>query len=125
MAEHPDALRADFQQNYHLNLDGMGRDYTTLHAADLLAQLPEGARVWRAYDERSAWTAERTLLAAILNDLNWLVWSKTKDGQRNRNRPKLVGPFEAEKKRTVSGVAMTVDELNEALSRPRGEVLDG
>ena len=125
MAEHPDALRADFQQTYHLDLDGMGRDYTTLHAADLLAQLPEGARVWRAYDERAAWTAERTLLAAIVNDLNWLVWSKTKDGQRNRNRPKLVGPFEAEKKRTVSGVAMTVDELNEALSRPRGEVLDG
>ena len=82
MAEHPDALRADFQQYYHLNLDGMGRDYTTLHAADLLAQLPEGARVWRAYDERAVWTAERTLLAAIVNNLNWLVWSKTKDGQR-------------------------------------------
>ena len=122
MAEHPDALRADFQQHYHLNLDGMGRDYTTLHAADLLAQLPEGARVWRAYDERAAWTAERTLLAAIVNDLNWLVWSKTKDGQRNRNRPKPVGPFDGEKKRSITGVAMTVDELNEALSRPRGEV---
>ena len=122
MAEHPDALRADFQQHYHLNLDGMGRDYTTLHAADLLAQLPEGARVWRAYDERAAWTAERTLLAAIVNDLNWLVWSKTKDGQRNRNRPKPIGPFDGEKKRSITGVAMTVEELNEALSRPRGEV---
>ena len=122
MAEHPDALRADFQQHYHLNLDGMGRDYTTLHAADLLAQLPEGARVWRSYDERAAWTAERTLLAAIVNDLNWLVWSKTKDGQRNRNRPKPIGPFDGEKKRSITGVAMTVEELNEALSRPRGEV---
>lgn len=122
MAEHPDALRADFQQYYGLNLDGMGRDYTTLHAADLLAQLPEGARVWRAYDERAVWTAERTLLAAIVNDLNWLVWSKTKDGQRNRNRPKPIGPFDGEKKRSITGVAMTVEELNEALSRPRGEV---
>lgn len=125
MAEHPDALRADFQQHYGLNLDGMGRDYTTLHAADLLAQLPEEARVWRAYDERAAWTAERTLLAAIVNDLNWLVWSKTKDGQKNRNRPKLVGPFDGEKKRAISGMAMTVDELNEFLSRPRGEVPNG
>ena len=122
MAEHPDALRADFQQHYRLNIDGMGRDYTTLHAADLLAQLPEGARVWRAYDERAVWTAERTLLAAIVNDLNWLVWSKTKDGQRNRNRPKPIGPFDGEKKRSITGVAMTVEELNEALSRPRGEV---
>ena len=120
MAEHPDALRADFQQHYCLNLDGMGRDYTTLHAADLLAQLPEGARVWRAYDERAVWTTERTLLAAIVNNLNWLVWSKTKDGQKNRNRPKLVGPFDSEKKRSISGMAMTVDELNEFLSRPRG-----
>ena len=78
--------------------------------------------MWRAYDERAVWTAERTLLAAIVNDLNWLVWSKTKDGQRNRNRPKPVGPFDAEKKRSITGVAMTVDELNEVLSRPRGEV---
>ena len=28
--------------------------------------------------------------AAILDDLNWLVWTKTKDGQNNRNRPKKI-----------------------------------
>ena len=55
----------------------MGLDYTVLHAASLLAQLPEGARVRLAYAPDAAWTSERSLLAAIVNDLNWLVWSKT------------------------------------------------
>ena len=54
-----------------------------------------------------------------------MVSAKTKDGQRNRNRPKLVGPFDGEKKRSISGMAMTVEELNEFLSRPRGEVPSG
>ena len=63
----------------------MGRDYTTLHAASLLTQLPEGARVRLAYAPDAAWTSERSLLAAIVNDLNWLVWAQTKDAKHNRN----------------------------------------
>ena len=113
--EHPTALRADFQQYYGLNVDGMGRDYSTLHAADLLTMLPEGSRVAACYDESSAWTSDRTLMAAMVNDLNWLVWSKTKDAQKGRNRPKMAGPFRDPRERRESGMAMTVEELNERL----------
>ena len=82
LEQYPDELRADFQQFYSLNLEGMGRTYTTFHAASLLTQLPEGSRVARALNPDAAWTMDRQLLAVIANDLNWLVWSQTKDGQK-------------------------------------------
>ena len=33
MSRYPDELRADFQQYYGLNIDGMGADYSVTHAA--------------------------------------------------------------------------------------------
>ncbi|MCD7838128.1 MAG: DUF5361 domain-containing protein [Clostridiales bacterium] len=47
------------------------------------------------------------LLAAAVDCLNWLVWSKTKDGQNNCNRPKslvdlLTGQAEPNEKRARS-----------------------
>ncbi len=33
---------------------------------------------------------ETMLLAGILDANNWLVWSKSKDGQKNKNKPKPV-----------------------------------
>lgn len=30
---------------------------------------------------------EDILLTAIFDNLNWLLWSKTKDGQKNKNKP--------------------------------------
>lgn len=97
----------------------MGRDYTTLHAAALCVQLPEGARTWRAYDPEALWTTDRALAAGCLNALNLLVWSKSKDAQRNRNRPKPVGP-DARAGRVHRGMAMTKEELDAVLRLPRG-----
>lgn len=103
----------------------MGEAYSTLHAADLLAHLPEGARVWRAYDPSAAWTADRSLAAAMINDLNWLVWSRTKDGRRNRNRPATVGPFKDDRSSKRAARVMTREELDEILSRPREALPEG
>lgn len=98
----------------------MGRDYTTLHAASLLAQLPEGARVKLAYAPDAVWTSDRALLAAMVNDLNWLVWSKTKDARHNRNRPKPIGPSaKRPDERRIVGMAMTSDELLATIARIR------
>lgn len=30
------------------------------------------------------------LLATVADGIHWLQWSKTKDGQKNRNRPKPI-----------------------------------
>ena len=124
MANHPDELRADFQQYYGLNLDGMGRYYSTLHAAALCAQLPEGARTLVALDPDNAWTTDRMLAAAMVNDLAWLVWSKTKDGEKNRNRPKPIGRG-TERARHVRGMAMEPDELLAKIERIREEARRG
>lgn len=125
LEQYPDELRADFQQFYSLNLEGMGRTYTTFHAASLLTQLPEGSRVARALDPDAAWTMDRQLLAVIANDLNWLVWSQTKDGQKGRRKPKPIGPKGEQKAkdkgRKLKGMSMTSDELLAELARIHGE----
>lgn len=33
---------------------------------------------------------EQILLAKIADDLAWLAWSQTKDGQHNKNKPKSI-----------------------------------
>lgn len=104
----------------------MGRDYTTLHAASLLTQLPEGSRVRLAYVPDAAWTSDRALLAAMVNDLNWLVWAKTKDARHNRNRPKPIGPSARRPdERHIVGMAMAPDELLETIARIREEAQRG
>lgn len=97
----------------------MGRAYGVMHAADLAAWLPEGSRTLRCYDERGAWTSDRTLMAAMVNDLNWLVWAQSKDARHGRNKPSPIGPFDDPRERSYRGMAMTVEELNERLERAR------
>ena len=103
----------------------MGRDYSTLHAASLLTQLPEGARVRLAYAPDAAWTSDRALMAAMVNDLNWLVWAQTKDARHNRNRPRQVGPGRRPDERRIAGMAMEPGELMATMARIRGEAASG
>lgn len=126
LGEHPDALRADFQQYYGLDIDGMGRSFSTLHAAALLTGLPAGARTWAAYSEDGSggWSRDQVLLGVIADAVNLVAWSKTKDAQHNRNKPRSVLP-NSHRDRKVVGMAMTADELMETINRIRGEVADG
>ena len=39
------------------------------------------------HPEEAGWTLTNHLLAMIVDVLRWLQWAKTKDGQKNRNRP--------------------------------------
>ena len=104
----------------------MGRDFSTLHAASLMTQLPEGSRVRLAYAPDAAWTSDRSLLAAMVNDLNWLVWANTRDAQHNRNKPKPIGPgAKRPDERRVVGMAMAPDELLETIARIREEAQRG
>ena len=54
--------------------------------------LPPVARIRIAVDPSAAWGWSEHLLADISYSLRWLVWSKTKDGSKNRNRPKRILP---------------------------------
>ena len=88
MRDMPCELRADFQQYYGLDLDGMGVDYSHAHAACLCAQLPAGARVWRG--TAAEWTAEQYLLAKMEHTLRVIAWQSTEDAQKRRNYPKPI-----------------------------------
>lgn len=97
---YPDELRADFQQYYGLNIDGMGMDYSYAHAAVLMSQLPATSRISKRLNADNEWDDATYLLAAIEYELRILIWQKTKDGQHNRNKPKPnVTPHEIAKKR--------------------------
>ena len=88
LGSHPDELRADFQRFYGLNLDGMGIEYSTAHAAALAANLPRESATVRAVVPEAAWSDETYLLSAIEYDLRVLAWQNSKDGAKGRNRPK-------------------------------------
>lgn len=115
------AVRADFQQFYGLNIDNMGSEFSTAHAADLLVELPDNSRVKMMEQESGGvWTFDRMLAATCADALNLLVWMQTKDGRKGRNRPKSILPARRPKSRQLDSCAMTIDELDEILHRPRG-----
>ena len=86
--KYPDELRADFQQYYGLNIDGMGTDYSYYHAAVLVMQLPPNSRVSAAMNPDAAWDVQSWFLNQIEYDLRVLIWQNTKDAEKGRNKPK-------------------------------------
>lgn len=111
-------LRADFRQYYGVSFDGALRE-SVVETADLVYMLPRGSRTYTALDPEYAWTQEDYLLANIANSLALLVWAQTKDGQKNRNRPKPITPPQKPKPETRK---YTTDEYLRILSQPREEV---
>lgn len=92
------------------------------HDAYLLAvNAQPGGPLATAIDPRAAWTRADYWLQSIEYSLRWLVWAKTKDGQKGRRRPKPVAAPKAPRKRAPDPklAAMTTDELDAFLSRPR------
>ena len=115
-AEAPDELRADFQQFYGLDLDGMGSAYTVDHAACLAAQLPSDSRTVRRIDPGRSWGWCEHLLANIEYWTHALVWAKTKDARNGTNKPKRISPGdtdEARERKHLRAVAKRrrVDEI--------------
>lgn len=79
-----DALVCDFAEVYHVyNWRGLPVQY----AAVLAFGLRDDSRIKMAMTGRKV-TMETMLGASAVDALNLLVWMRTKDAQRNRNRPK-------------------------------------
>lgn len=87
----------------------------------IAANAPSGSRLASLLDERNAWTPADWWLRSIEYSLRWLVWAKTKDGQRNRGKPKPApAPGEAApKRRDPELTGMGKQELRAYLRRPR------
>ena len=87
-AFHEDALICDFAETYHI------LDYQALPVrlqATLAAGLREGSRTAMILSG-SRYPLETLLQATIADAVRYLLWSRTKDAQHNRNRPEPLLP---------------------------------
>lgn len=75
----PDALTADMMRFYRLDMTRPVPQTRILWLADLAANLPEEASVWRRLDPRLAWTTTQQLLANIADATGFAAWTKTDD----------------------------------------------
>jgi len=86
-------------------------------AASCAAYLPlDGAVAFEIGGKTRRWDGSMYVMADMANSLRWLVWAKTKDGQRNRNKPDMIRPPQTEAEKPK---AYDVDTLKEILSRKR------
>lgn len=95
--EYPAQLRADMQQYYSLNLDGMGSDYTYEHAAALVANLPRSSRIAARENAACEWDDGEYLLYAVEYRLRLISW-QLGGGKGNPPKP-LSTPTEMAKRR--------------------------
>ena len=114
-------MRADFQQCYGIDLNGI----TARRAADLAVMLPSDSRVMRAICPEAGWSTTDYLLSAIEYWLHVLVWRETKDAKAKRNEPVQITPVKNIVKKEKAEFLADVDEYAALLARPRKEVPNG
>lgn len=69
--EHGEALEADFERYYSIDLVDLYRGHLTPRKAQTLAiRLPPGALTWQDVGTDAAWSTESHLLAQIVDTLN-------------------------------------------------------
>ena len=80
------ALICDMAETYHVY------DYKKMRpmqAAILACGLPDDSRIKRKLSGQKH-TTQTVLLACIADSLRFIAWTKTKDAQKNMNRPKSI-----------------------------------
>lgn len=116
-----DALRADLQRYYGIDLDhAMAGEHSAGHVAALAAYLPSDAATHIMNDGDAVWTLEATLTAALLNTLNALAYGMSDKAKRG-SRPQMVGPSRMRGGRKALAKPMTTEQLMAELSKPRRE----
>lgn len=133
LANGPDALRADFQRFYGLDLDCLGGTLRVGRVADLAANLPPDAMVWRRLDPRLEWPAWVQLLANMSDRLDFIAWTKSEAGAKRGARwdnaihrpgfdrtPTTTRQQASHRPREAGVVALPIPELLARLNAPRG-----
>ena len=111
-----DALICDFAETYHV-LDMRG--LSPRLAAILAIGLSDSSRIKKKITGRQS-SFEEMILAAIFDKVSLILWSKTKDGQRNMNRPKSL--FESLEKPKEPNKNYTKFDSIEDFERKRAEI---
>lgn len=86
--EHGEALESDLIDR-GLRLRDVGAHWFSWHdLIVIIRQIPEKSALMRSkHPETYIWGQVEHLLADIFDVESLLLWAKTKDGQKNRNRP--------------------------------------
>lgn len=81
-----DSLICDLAETYHVfDMRGLSPKLVAI----LAVGLSDSSRIKRKAANRRL-TFEETMIAAILDRTNMLLWAKTRDAQRGANRPKSI-----------------------------------
>lgn len=92
------------------------RDYPITYIATLVCGLRNNSRVKMAFSGVKI-PFETSLNAAIFDRLNFIAWSKTKDAQSGKNKPKsLLETITSEQKEELQAFS-TVEEFKAARAR--------
>lgn len=98
-----DALICDFAETYHIyDLDVL----PPLTAATLAEGLRKDSRI-KVKMSGAARDENTMILAAIFDAVRVIVWAKTKDAERGRNRPKSLVESFMEKPKTDDNIVTT------------------
>lgn len=78
-------LLCDFAETYRIYAP---EELPVKYMATLACGLRDDSRIYKKMaDIKGEVDFERKILVSIFDKLNWLVWSRTEDGQNNTNRP--------------------------------------
>lgn len=114
-----DALICDFAETYNIY------DYKGLplrRAALFAVGLRDDSRIKMTLNDMQTNT-EIMLLASMVDSLNFLVWSKTTDAEKGRNRPKSIFDILNPKESDTQGYASGEDfekAREKLLNQPKG-----
>lgn len=97
----------------------MAGAHSARHVGALVAQLPDTSRTAMGGGEDAAWTPDRVLMAGIMNILQYWRYGMA-DPRRRGSKPEVIGPSWMKPRSTIPARVMSVDELMEELSLPRG-----
>lgn len=119
LKDYPDEMECDLAETYHI------QDYRQLplsRVAVFVYGLGENSRVRSMMSGRKC-GFDTFLLAHAVDSLSHLVWFKTKDGEKGKNRPFTISDkllVQEEKRSEIQGFNSGEEFLNE-LKRLRGE----
>jgi hypothetical protein len=106
LREHAGAIEADLQHYYGIDLTDLWRGtLTPRRAAVLMANLPQGAALWRAMDVPAAWTTAEHLAASQVDALAVANWQRSKAGTEANKAPKPLPRPGVDEAKTVTAMS--------------------
>lgn len=120
------ALEADLIRSGLRLRDVGSKKFTWRDLQVFVSEMPRECALFRAmHPELYPWDNGNMLLADIADGINWLVWAKTKDGQKNRKHPQPIPRpgVEAKQVKRTKGQALPLDQFKAKLNALRAKVM--